>query len=129
MNATNTENQSGSMDLLKWIVVIGLLTGAVVGNYIYGEEISVVYRALGVIAAIGVALFIAAQTEKGSEALAFAKESRLEIRKVVWPTRKEATNTTLIVLAATGVMALVLWGMDGLLVRIVGFITGIKVDG
>jgi len=117
------------MDLLKWIVVIGLLTGAVVGNYIYGEEISVVYRALGVIAAIGVALFIAAQTEKGSEGLAFAKESRLEIRKVVWPTRKEATNTTLIVLAATGVMALVLWGMDGLLVRIVGFITGIKVDG
>lgn len=129
MNATNTENQSGSMDLLKWIIVIGLLTGAVVGNYMYGEDVSVVYRALGVIAAIGVALFIAAQTEKGSEAFAFAKESRLEIRKVVWPTRKEATNTTLIVLAATGVMALVLWGMDGALVRIVGFITGIKVDG
>ncbi len=129
MNATNTENQSGSMDLLKWIVVIGLLTGAVVGNYMYGEDVSVVYRALGVIAAIGAALFIAAQTEKGNEAFAFAKESRLEIRKVVWPTRKEATNTTLIVLAATGVMALVLWGMDGALVRIVGFITGIKVDG
>jgi preprotein translocase subunit SecE len=128
MNATNTENQSGSMDLLKWIVVIGLLTGAVVGNYMYGE-ISVLYRALGVVAAIGVALAIAAQTEKGREAVAFAKESRLEIRKVVWPTRKEATNTTLIVLAATGVMALVLWGMDGVLVRIVGYITGIKVDG
>jgi len=127
MNATNTENQGGSMDLLKWIVVIGLLASAVVGNYIYGEEISVVYRALGVIAAIGVALVMASQTEKGREAVAFAKESRLEIRKVVWPTRKEATNTTLIVLAATGVMALVLWGMDGVLVRIVGFITGIKV--
>jgi len=126
MNATNTENQGGSMDLLKWIVVIGLLASAVVGNYMYGE-VSVVYRALGVIAAIGVALAMASQTEKGREAVAFAKESRLEIRKVVWPTRKEATNTTLIVLAATGVMALVLWGMDGVLVRIVGFITGIKV--
>lgn len=127
MNATNTENQSGSMDLVKWILVIGLLAGAVVGNYMYGEEVSVLYSALGVVAAIGVALFVAAQTEKGREAVAFAKESRLEIRKVVWPTRKEATQTTLIVLAATGVMALVLWGMDGLLVRIVGFITGIEV--
>lgn len=127
MNATNTENQGGSMDLLKWIVVIGLLTGAVVGNYMYGEDVSVLYRALGVIAAIGAALAIAAQTEKGREAVAFAKESRLEIRKVVWPTRKEATQTTLIVLAATGVMALVLWGMDSALVRIVGFITGIRV--
>tara|TARA_B110001452_G_C15060799_1_gene370285 strand:- start:45 stop:428 length:384 start_codon:yes stop_codon:yes gene_type:complete len=127
MNATNTENQSGSMDLVKWIIVIGLLAGAVVGNYIYGEEVSVLYRALGVVAAIGVALFVAAQTEKGREAVVFAKESRLEIRKVVWPTRKEATQTTLIVLAATGVMALVLWGLDGALVRIVGFITGIKV--
>ncbi len=127
MNATNTENQNGSMDLVKWILVIGLLAGAVVGNYMYGEEVSVLYRALGVVAAIGVALFVAAQTEKGREAVAFAKESRLEIRKVVWPTRKEATQTTLIVLAATGVMALVLWGLDGALVRIVGFITGIKV--
>lgn len=127
MNATNTENQGGSMDLLKWIVVIGLLTSAVVGNYMYGEEVSVLYRALGVIAAIGAALAIAAQTEKGREAVAFAKESRIEIRKVVWPTRKEATQTTLIVLAATGVMALVLWGMDSALVRIVGFITGIRV--
>lgn len=126
MNATNTENQSGSMDLVKWIIVIGLLAGAVVGNYMYGE-LSVLYRALGVVAAIGVALFVAAQTEKGREAVVFAKESRLEIRKVVWPTRKEATQTTLIVLAATGVMALVLWGLDGALVRIVGFITGIKV--
>ncbi|WP_435275187.1 preprotein translocase subunit SecE [Psychrobium sp. nBUS_13] len=126
MNATNTENQNGSMDLVKWILVIGLLAGAVVGNYMYGE-LSVLYRALGVVAAIGVALFVAAQTEKGREAVAFAKESRLEIRKVVWPTRKEATQTTLIVLAATGVMALVLWGLDGALVRIVGFITGIKV--
>ncbi|NRA82390.1 MAG: preprotein translocase subunit SecE [Gammaproteobacteria bacterium] len=127
MNATNTENQSGSMDLVKWILVIGLLAAAVVGNYIYGEEISVLIRVIGVLAAIGVAAAIASQTEKGRTAISFAKESRLEIRKVVWPTRKEATNTTLIVLAATAFMALVLWGLDGILVRVVGFITGIRI--
>jgi preprotein translocase subunit SecE len=127
MNATNTEDQSGSMDLAKWILVIVLLAGAVVGNYIYGEEISLLIRVIGVLAAIGIAAAIATQTEKGRTALSFAKESRLEIRKVVWPTRKEATNTTLIVLAATAFMALVLWGLDGILVRVVGFITGIRI--
>ena len=127
MNATNTEDQSGSMDLAKWILVIVLLAGAVVGNYVYGEEISLLIRVIGVLAAIGIAAAIATQTEKGRTALSFAKESRLEIRKVVWPTRKEATNTTLIVLAATAFMALVLWGLDGILVRVVGFITGIRI--
>jgi len=57
--------------------------------------------------------------------LSFAKESRTEVRKVVWPTRQEANQTTLIVLAATLVMALILWGLDGIIVRVVGFITGI----
>ncbi|NRA61174.1 MAG: preprotein translocase subunit SecE [Psychrobium sp.] len=126
MNATNTENESGSFDLVKWIIVIALLAGAVVGNYMYGEE-SVLIRAVAVLAAVGGAMAIASQTDKGREAISFAKESRLEIRKVVWPTRKEAMNTTLIVLAATAFMALVLWGLDGILVRVVGFITGIKV--
>lgn len=126
MNATNTENQGGSLDLLKWGLVLVLLAGAVVGNYIYGEE-SVLLRAVAVVAAIGAALAIASQTEKGRTALAFAKESRLEIRKVVWPTRKEAMNTTMIVLLATLVMSLILWGLDGILVRIVSFFTGIGI--
>jgi len=127
MNATNTEEQSGSMDLVKWMLVIVLLASAVVGNYIYGEEISLLIRVIGVLAAVGIAAAIATQTLKGRTAVSFAKESRLEIRKVVWPTRKEATNTTLIVLAATAFMALVLWGLDGILVRVVGFITGIRI--
>lgn len=127
MNATNTEEQNGSMDPIKWVLVIGLLAAAVVGNYIYGEEISVLIRVIGVLAAVGIAAAIATQTVKGREAVNFAKESRLEVRKVVWPTRKEATNTTLIVLAATAFMALVLWGLDGILVRVVGFITGIRI--
>ncbi len=66
-----------------------------------------------------------ATTEKGSTFLSFAKESRTEVRKVVWPTRQEANQTTLIVLAATLIMALILWGLDGIIVRVVGFITGI----
>ena len=119
-----TENQSNALDMFKWVVVFALLAGLVTANTMYGE-ISVLYRAIAIVVVGGIAGFIAATTEKGSTFLSFAKESRTEVRKVVWPTRQEANQTTLIVLAATLVMALILWGLDGIIVRVVGFITGI----
>ena len=119
-----TENQCNSLDMFKWVVVFALLAGLVTANTVYGE-ISVLYRAIAAVVVVAVAGFIAASTLKGSTFLSFAKESRTEVRKVVWPTRQEANQTTLIVLAATLVMALILWGLDGIIVRVVGFITGI----
>jgi preprotein translocase, SecE subunit, bacterial len=106
------------------LIFFALLAGLVTANTMYGE-ISVLYRAIAIVVVVGIAGFIAATTEKGSTFLSFAKESRTEVRKVVWPTRQEANQTTLIVLAATLVMALILWGLDGIIVRVVGFITGI----
>jgi preprotein translocase subunit SecE len=121
-----TENPSNPMDMLKWLVIFALLGGVVAANYMY-EELSVLYRAIGAVVAIAVAGLIAVSTEKGSTFVTFAKESRTEVRKVVWPTRQEATQTTMIVLAATVVMALLLWGLDGIIVRLVSFITGLGV--
>ena len=69
------------------------------------------------------ALFSAAMTGKGKTFLGFAKESRLEVRKVVWPTRQETVQTTLIILAVSTIVGLVLWGLDGVFVRVVSFIT------
>jgi len=119
-----TENQSNALDMFKWVVVFALLAGLVTANTVYGE-ISVLYRAIAAVVVVVVAGFIAASTDKGITFLSFAKESRTEVRKVVWPTRQETNQTTLIVLAATLVMALILWGLDGIIVRVVGFITGI----
>lgn len=122
----NTETQSNGLDTLKWIVVIALLVGVVAGNTAY-EEQSVLIRAVGAVIGIALAGFVAATTEKGSAFITFAKESRMEVRKVVWPTRQEATQTTLIVLAATVVVSLLLWGLDGIIVRLVSFITGLGI--
>ena len=127
MNAS-TENQSGgSLDSLKWIVAILILAFAVVGNYLYGDQ-SVLVRAVGVVIAVIVAGIIAAQTEKGKSFILFAKEARTETRKVVWPTRQEAIQTTGIVLVATLFMSLILWGLDSILFELVGFITGLQVS-
>ncbi|WP_076416866.1 preprotein translocase subunit SecE [Shewanella sp. UCD-KL12] len=121
---TNTESQSNSLDIVKWALVVILLAAAIIGNQMYSEA-SVLVRAISVVVAFAIAGFIALQTEKGKQALVFAREAQIEVRKVVWPTRQEALNTTFIVLAATGVLALILWGMDAVLLRIVNFITGV----
>jgi len=121
---TNTENQGSSLDIVKWGLAVLLLAAAVIGNQMFSEA-NVVVRALAVIVAFAIAAFVALQTEKGKQALAFARESQIEVRKVIWPTRKEALNTTYIVLAATGVLAIVLWGLDAVLLKIVNLITGV----
>ena len=83
--------------------------------------------AVDFVVAVAAGLGIAAVTEKGRTFLAFAKEARIEVRKVVWPTRQETTHTTLIVMVATVIMALILWGLDGILFRAVGFLTGLEI--
>lgn len=126
MNASTENQPSGSLDSLKWIVIVLILIGAVVGNNLYSEQ-SVLIRALAVVGAVIVAGLIAMQTVKGRTVVDFAKESRTEARKVVWPTRQEAIQTTGIVLVATLIMAVILWLLDSALFEIVGFITGLKV--
>jgi len=103
-----------SNDAVKWVLVILLVSAAVAGN-LYYNEYSPLYRALAIIVMAAIAGFIALKTEKGGRFLVKAAESRAEIRKVVWPSRQETTQTTLIVLAAVLFMGLVLWGIDTLL--------------
>ncbi|MDN4502341.1 preprotein translocase subunit SecE [Alteromonadaceae bacterium BrNp21-10] len=124
--SVNTENASSPFDFVKWIIAIGLLAAAIAANNIYAE-LSVLYRAIGVVVAVIIALFVAASTAKGSQFLSFAKDSRTEVRKVVWPTRQETMQTTLIVMVATVIMSLILWGLDGIIVRVVSFITGLGI--
>lgn len=119
-----TENTSNPLDLMKWVLIFALLAGLVAANHMFGDQ-SVLIRAVVAVVVVGIAGFIAAKTNKGSTFLTFAKDSRMEVRKVIWPTRQEANQTTIIVMAATLIMALILWGLDGIIVRLVGFITGI----
>ncbi|WP_448213263.1 preprotein translocase subunit SecE [Colwellia sp. MEBiC06753] len=126
MNASTENQTNGSLDGLKWGVIFLILIGAVVGNYYFADQ-SVLVRAIGVVAAVIVAGLLAMQTEKGRAAVTFAKESRTEVRKVVWPTRQETVQTTGIVLVATLIMSLLMWGLDSVLFWVVGFITGLQV--
>ena len=113
----------GIVNKVKWLITFGLLISAVIGNHLHGE-MSVVIRAIGVIILVGLALGVAATTAKGKVAINFSQEARMEVRKVIWPTRQETIQTTIIVLVVCIIMALALWGIDGIMVRLVSFITG-----
>ena len=101
--SANVEQSNNGLDLVKWVIVIGLLAGAVIANNMFEQE-SVLIRAIGVVAAVLIAGFFASTTTKGKTFIGFAKESNKEVRKVIWPTRQEATQTTFIVLAVTVVI-------------------------
>ncbi|MFF7709750.1 preprotein translocase subunit SecE [Pseudomonas sp. NPDC007930] len=117
------EAQDSRFDLLKWLVVVVLVVVGVVGNQ-YFAGTPLLYRVLGLIVIAAVAAYVALQTGKGKSFFVLAKEARTEIRKVVWPTRQETTQTTMIVVAVVLVMALLLWGLDSLLGWLVSLIVG-----
>ncbi|WP_248744658.1 MULTISPECIES: preprotein translocase subunit SecE [unclassified Pseudomonas] len=117
------EAQGSRFDLLKWLVVVALVVVGVVGNQYYSAS-PILYRVLALLVIATVAAFVGLQTAKGKSFFVLVKEARTEIRKVVWPTRQETTQTTLIVVAVVLVMALLLWGLDSLLGWLVSLIVG-----
>lgn len=120
---TKTEVQESKFEGLKWSVVLALVVAAVAGN-IYFADYSLLYRVLGLVAVACVAAYIAVQTSQGEAFWNLAKEARTEIRKVVWPTRQETTQTTLIVVAFVLLMSLILWGLDTLLGWLASLVIG-----
>ncbi|AKO48661.1 preprotein translocase subunit SecE [[Haemophilus] ducreyi] len=107
-------------------IAILLLTVAAVGNAYFASHFSLIVRVLLLVVLIGGAVGFAAITNQGKKAIAFAKESRTELRKIIWPTRPEATQTTLIVVAVCVVVSLILWGIDSIIVTLVTFLTNLR---
>ncbi|MBM6552288.1 preprotein translocase subunit SecE [Marinomonas ostreistagni] len=121
--SSSAETQESRGDVFKWAVVVLLVAVAVVGNNYFSAE-SLLYRLIAVLVLAGIAGFVALNTAKGRSFAKLAKEAKTEIRRVVWPTRQETVQTTLIVLAVVIFMSLVLWGVDSLLGWIVSAVIG-----
>ena len=119
------QGQSGSSSVLegiKWLVVAALVVTAVAGNS-YFSDMSPLYRALGVVVAL-LAAFVALQTEQGKAFNQLRKDSMVELRKVVWPTRQETLQTTAIVLVFVLIVALLLFVLDWVLNGAISMLIG-----
>jgi preprotein translocase subunit SecE len=84
------------------------------GYYALGDK-ALIIRVLVLLGALGVAAGLAFVTAPGRAAWEFVREAQVELRKVVWPTRKETMQVTMVVVAMVIIMALFLWLVDWLL--------------
>ena len=123
MTSSSEVGTSAALDWAKWLVVAILATGAIVGNW-YFQDQSLLLRVVGVLLVGGAAIYVGALTEKGAEALELIREARSEIRRVVWPTNQETTQTTLVVLVLIAVFSLLLWLLDWALSALVTAVIG-----
>ena len=119
----NTEEKVYRLDALKWLLLVAVVTAGVVGNSHFSAE-SVLYRALGLLVLAAIAVFIALQTAKGAAIADVVRGALVELRKVVWPTRQETNQTTLIVIAVVIVTSIILWLLDTLFGFIASSIIG-----
>jgi preprotein translocase subunit SecE len=101
-------------DGLKWLVVVLVVAAGVVGNSMFSDQ-SLFYRVVALVVLALVAGFVALSTAKGKAFFNLFKEAKTEIRKVVWPTRQETLQTTLMVVVVVLIVGLLLWGLDSLL--------------
>jgi len=109
---------ASALDTAKLVAAIAILVGGVAAFYVLDEYPAAV-RWLIVLVAVAASIFVALLSAQGRELAQYVQGSRVELRKVVWPTRDETTKMTLVVFAAIVVMALFFWMLDMLL----GFIT------
>ncbi|NIR60568.1 MAG: preprotein translocase subunit SecE [Gammaproteobacteria bacterium] len=123
MNSKAGIQGSGKADTFKLTTALVLLAGAVVAFYYYSEQILLV-RVLGLLAVAGIAVALASQTDKGRRIWIFATEARVEVRKVVWPTRQETVQTTLVVLLLVILVSILVWFMDMLFLWAIQLLTG-----
>jgi len=120
---TQEESTSGVLDIIKLLVAAGVLVGGLYGYY-YLLEWSLPLRVLLVLGCLIAGVAIAMTSTQGQRLWAFIQGSRVEIRKVVWPTKQETTQTAIAVFVFTLVMALFFWGLDSFLLWLTRTLVG-----
>ncbi len=111
--STNIEtNESGTLDIIKLLISAAALIGGLYAYYYYQNDIAQAVRVLMVLAGTALGIGIAMTSTQGQRLWHFIQGSRVEIRKVVWPTKQETTQTAIAVFVFTLVMMLFFWVLD-----------------
>jgi len=111
-------------DKLKLILAVLLVAGGIGGFYYFGDKPELIRWAI-LLAAVVLAVILAAPTATGRNTWGFIKGSRVELRKVVWPARKETMQVTVVVFVMVVLVAVYMWMIDWGLHEIVRVVTGI----
>jgi preprotein translocase subunit SecE len=122
--ASRIEHQHETkLNWLKWFLVATIIIAGLAANYYY-NQLQWPLRLLAWLFLLALSAGVISQTTQGKQLVDFARDSRMELRKVVWPTRQETIQITLLIAGVVVLLALILWGIDGILLRVVGWLTG-----
>jgi preprotein translocase subunit SecE len=120
---TKVEESPTLVDTAKLILAIGIVLAGLVVYYYFGES-SQLLRSLGVLVALALAAVVALQSMQGQSLWKFIQAARIELRKVVWPTREETIQTTIAVMVFALIMGVFFWLLDLFLLYVSSKITG-----
>jgi preprotein translocase subunit SecE len=120
---TKVETEPTLVDTAKLVLAAAIALVGFVAYYYFGDT-SAALRALGVLVAVGIAVLVALQSAQGQALWRFAQAARVELRKVVWPTREETIQTTIAVLVFALIMGVFFWLLDLGLLYATSKITG-----
>ena len=121
--AAQAEPTPSSFDTAKLALVIALLIAGIIGFY-YFASYALVYRVIGILVVFGMAVALVYSTALGQRVWGFITDAKMEVRKVIWPTRQETIQTTMLVVAVVFGVGLILWLVDMVLFWAVGILTG-----
>lgn len=124
MTAKLDSKSQSPVDTAKMISALVLLIGSVAGFYYFSEKL-LVYRVLGILIVSGISLALIFSTSLGSTLLVFLRESRVEVKKMIWPTKEETLQATMMVVGIVFLMGITLWLLDMFLFWSVGKLTGV----
>lgn len=118
-----SESGKSKLDTVKLLLAVVLLGAGIAGFY-YLENESQLYRVLALLVVISIAVGVVYTTALGKRINGYRKDSFIEVRKVIWPSRQETVQTTLIVIVAVFIIGIFLWLLDMLLLWGVQILTG-----
>ncbi|MDG6897449.1 preprotein translocase subunit SecE [Actinobacillus delphinicola] len=118
--------KSTGLNKLLWVLVVVLIAVIAFCNIYFADSFATPIRIIAVIIGLLITLGIAAVTNQGAKARQFLKESKIELRRITWPTRPETMQTTLIVIGVTVAVSLILWGFDSIIVSTINFLTDLR---
>ena len=111
--ATQTDtSESGVLDIIKLLIAAVALLGGLYAYYYYETTVAQALRVLMVLGGTAAGIGIAMTSTQGQRLWHFIQGSRVEIRKIVWPTKQETTQTAIAVFIFTLILMLFFWALD-----------------
>ena len=123
VESKNIEGNDNGTPLL--LVSLLLLLAGIVAFY-YFSEIRLFYRVLGLFVILGLSGYIVYQTNFGKTVYTYVLESKIELKKVSWPTKQETTQTAIGVIVIVVIIGILLWLLDMLLAWSIGTLYGVR---